>query len=448
MNRLKLNIPRKMFLILILMLLVALSTAAQAQDQQISLSEKEKRLAIMINQYRDNNGLPAIPLTKSLTTVAKTHIEDLSQNHPDTKNYGSGDCNTHSWSDQGSWTAVCYTGSGQGSLMWSKPRELTDYNGDGYEIAHWNSQTATALGALNSWKADEPHSDVILERNQWLGSAWKAMGVGMDGSYAVVWFGKEEDPAGPVMTTSQDLPDPSGPVSSAGTATSEDYPDVEGPDCTESYCTDVNLLHKCVENNEVLESQGCFLGLFGPPNEQFRIGDGPNAFADAYYAEFRVQTLGKRAQDAPKLVILIDKTISGGVDLTKDSQFKVNNKPARKLKDHDGKSTDEGKDKLLYKLALSDLHNGENTLLIRPKGDDFAIYKIWIENARGERIWQKKNDECTYQSECVFDDRYNPYQLACDFTATPHVCKEKKAAGKSCKKNFECISGTCAGTCG
>jgi hypothetical protein len=137
--------------------------------------------------------------------------------------------------------------------------------------------------------------------------------------------------------------------------------------------------------------------------------------------------------------------VSGGVNPAQDSQFKINDNPARKLRDSDSRTTDEGKDKFLYKLAVSDLQVGTNTLKISPKGDDFAIYKIWIENAKGERIWQMKNDPCSYQSECVFNDMYNPYQLACDFTATQHVCKEKKGSGKPCQKNFECVSGTCSG---
>ncbi len=276
------------------------------------------------------------------------------------------------------------------------------------------------------------------------------MGVGIDGNYAVVWFGKMVDPAGAVPTassvTSQDHPDMQGPQTGV---TSQDQPDIQGPACTKSYCTDINVLHKCVSNRETIVPQGCFLGLFGPPNEQFRVGDGPNAFADVYYAEFNVDVIGGTGQadavrDAPKLVILIDKTVSGGVNLNQDSQFKINDRPARKLKDFDSKTTDEGKDKLLYKLAVSDLSVGTNTLKIIPKGDDFAIYKIWIENAKGERIWQDKNDPCSYQSECKFDDKYNPYQLACDFTAATNVCKEKKLTGKSCKKNFECVSGTCS----
>jgi hypothetical protein len=415
-----------------LLLLATFMIAAQAQDQQAPLTDMEKQLADLVNQNRTEHGLPVIPVTNSLTEVARAHIADLNAYHPDTKNYGNGNCNTHSWSNHGAWTAVCYTGSGgisESQKMWNKPREITDYNGDGYEIAYWNSLKATPSGAMESWKTEVPpyHLDVILERNMWQGHPWKAMGVGIDGNYAVVWFGDEVDPAGPVPTTA-----PSAPT------------------CTKSYCTDVNVLHKCDHGSETIKDQGCWLGLFGPPNEQFRVGSGTNASADVYYAEFNVDIVGGTGQadpvrDAPKLIILIDKHVSGGVDLTKDSQFKINNGPARKLKDYDSKTTDEGKDKLLYKLAVSDLQLGKNTLLINPKDDAFAIYKIWIENAKGERIWQKKNDPCSYQSECVFLDIYNPYQLACDFTTTPHVCKEKKGSGKPCKKNFECVSGTCSG---
>jgi hypothetical protein len=433
---------RYFYLFGVALVLIAAMIQVQAQDQQAPLSDNEKRLADLVNQNRTEHGLPAIPVTNSLTEVARTHVNDLNTYHPDTKNdnYGGGDCNTHSWSSHGggAWTAVCYTGNGgtsESQMMWNKPREITDYNGNGYEIAYWDSSRATPSGAMNIWKTEVPplHLDVILERNMWQGHHWKAMGVGIDGNYAVVWFGEDEDPAGPLPTTS----------------TSEDYPDIEGPTSTK-YCTDVNVLHERDHGSETITPQGCFLKLFGPPNEQFKVGDGPNAFADVYYAEFNVDVVGgtgpaNPARDAPKLIILIDKTESGGINLAQDSTFKINNGPARKLKDRDSRTTDEGKDKFLYKLAASDLAVGRNTLLINPIRDTIAIYKIWIENAKGERIWQKKNDPCSYQSECVFLDIYNPYQLACDFTATPHVCKEKKGSGKPCKKNFECVSETCSG---
>lgn len=436
MCKLKTLKSQNKLLAIVLLLLVTFILAAAAQDQQSPLSDKEKKLADGINQYRTENGLSAVPITNSLTKVARTHIVDLNTYHPDTKNIGNGDCNTHSWSDKGDWTAVCYTGSAQQLQMHNKPGEITEsYDSNGYEIASWSSGEATADSAINVWKSSSDHSDVILERNIWANSAWKAMGVGIDGNYAVIWFGMIEDPAGTVPTTS--------------TFTSEDYPDIVGPGCTKSYCTDVNVLHRCDHNRETIEPQGCFLGLFGPPNEQFRVGNGPNAFADVYYAEFNVDIVdgagqAQATQDAPRLVILIDKTLNNGVDLAQDSELQINNKPAIRLKDYSSKTTDEGKDKFLYKLPVSYLKTGKNTLKIKPKGDEFAIYKIWIENAKGERIWRERNDPCSYQSVCKFDVEYNPDQLACDFTATPQVCKEKKGSGKPCDKNFECVSGGCS----
>jgi uncharacterized protein YkwD len=436
MCKLKTLISDKKLLALVFLLLVTFTFAAAAQDQQSPLNDREKKLADQINQYRTENGLSAVPITNSLTKVARTHIADLNTYHPDTKNYGDGDCNTHSWSNHGDWTAVCYIDSAQQLQMHNKPGEITGiYDSNGYEIASWSSGEATAQSAINVWKSSTDHSDVILERNIWANSAWKAMGVGIEGNYAVVWFGMIEDPAGEVPTTN--------------TLTSEDYPDIKGPGCTESYCTDVNVLHRCDHNSETIEPQGCFLGLFGPPNEQFRVGNGPKAFADVYYAEFNVVIIGgtgqaQAAQDAPRLVILIDKTLDNGVDLAQDSELQINDKPAIRLKDYSSKTSDERKDKFLYKFPVSYLKIGKNTLKIKPNGDDFAIYKIWIENAKGERIWREKNDPCSYQSVCKFDVKYNPDQLACDFTGTPQVCKEKKGSGKPCDKNFECDSGECS----
>jgi len=110
----------------------------------------------------------------------------------------------HSWSSHGTWTAGCYDPDApNGTLMWYKPREITDYNGYGYEISYRHSAEATPSGEMNTWINEEPssHLDVILERNIWTDHPWKAMGVGIDGNYAVVWFGEEEDSAGPVPTT-------------------------------------------------------------------------------------------------------------------------------------------------------------------------------------------------------------------------------------------------------
>jgi hypothetical protein len=210
----------------------------------------------------------------------------------------------------------------------------------------------------------------------------------------------------------------------------------------EQYCTAHEGLRYCEHFIGKVLDDGCFLGLFGPPNEQFRVGDGPAAFANKYYAEFNVNVIGG-PEAAPRPVVLVNKTLDGGLNREKDSEFKINNRPAKRFAQFSSLDTDEGRDKFAFNLTPSDLKIGKNTLTIDPKGDDFAIYKIWIENANGARIWKEKNERCSYQSECRFDFIYDPAQLACDFTATPQVCKEKKRSGGPCNKNFECRSGIC-----
>ncbi|MHC1631519.1 MAG: CAP domain-containing protein [Methanotrichaceae archaeon] len=194
----------KSFGIKLLAALMVLLTSliVQASDQQSPLTEEEWQLSRLVNEYREDNGLSAVLVTNSLTKVARTHVADLNTYHPDSDTFGTGDCNRHSWSSHGDWTAVCYTGSAQASQMWNKPREITEsYNGNGYEIAYWNSQVATPSSAMSDWMSSSAHSDTILQRGIFAGTVWQAMGVAIDGNYAVVWFGKDQDPAGPVPTT-------------------------------------------------------------------------------------------------------------------------------------------------------------------------------------------------------------------------------------------------------
>ncbi len=108
-----------------LCLLSALASFAQQP------TEEELKLYNLIMEYRQEHNQPVIPLSKSLTIVAQTHVKDLQENRP-----VHGNCNMHSWSDQGPWTPCCYTPDhAQATAMWNKPRELTAYTGKGYEIA-------------------------------------------------------------------------------------------------------------------------------------------------------------------------------------------------------------------------------------------------------------------------------------------------------------------------
>jgi uncharacterized protein YkwD len=148
------------------------------------LSKPEAKLADQIQQYRQENGLPTIRLSKALTLVANRHVQDLSQN-------GSPNA-LHSWSD------APYNSSNPATYpsMWEAPQRLqTGYPGNGYEIAFWSSANAKPAQALTGWQNSPGHNAVILNQDIWQ-QPWKAMGVGIYEGYAVVWFGNQRDRSG------------------------------------------------------------------------------------------------------------------------------------------------------------------------------------------------------------------------------------------------------------
>jgi hypothetical protein len=77
--------------------------------------------------------------------------------------------------------------------MWEKPREISGYPSDGYEIASEAWIGAPAEEHLEGWKSSEAHNAVVLNRGTWSDMRWQAMGVGMFDRYAVVWFGTQPD---------------------------------------------------------------------------------------------------------------------------------------------------------------------------------------------------------------------------------------------------------------
>lgn len=160
------------------------------------LTEKEAKLYYDINAYRESLGLQKLSFSKSLTTVARTHVVDANAYDPKDQVDARGvQGNLHSWSSHGNWTPVVYTGDHlYASAMWSKPRELTSYQGNGYENSAWSSGLLTPEVALDLWQHSEGHNAVMTTQGAW--SDLKTMGVGIDGSYAFVWFGKDADPAG------------------------------------------------------------------------------------------------------------------------------------------------------------------------------------------------------------------------------------------------------------
>jgi len=159
------------------------------------LTAEEMKLYDLMMDYRKAYGLPSIPISKSLTTVARTHVKDLQDNKPDQDS-----CNAHSWSSKGSWSPCCYTPDhAQAPCMWGKPRELTSYRGDGFEIAvtkrdsFRNNLEISASLALERWKLSPGHNAVIINKGIWQDKHWKAIGICIGPGYAVAWFGEEPD---------------------------------------------------------------------------------------------------------------------------------------------------------------------------------------------------------------------------------------------------------------
>ncbi len=163
----------------------------------IKLSREERKLFKLVMKHRAKHGLPAIPVSKSLTYVAKTHLVDLNKNSPSNRR-----CNIHSWSNKGNWKPCCYTANHkQAKCMWSKPKELTKYPGFGYEISfatvgrRRTRRSVNAKKAFAVWKSSQHHHDIILNRAIWKKTKWKAIGLAIHKGSASIWFGERTDPA-------------------------------------------------------------------------------------------------------------------------------------------------------------------------------------------------------------------------------------------------------------
>jgi hypothetical protein len=183
------------FLVFLTVALVGCRTEGLASKApEVPATDYPGSMAEVVNHYRREQGLPAIPVSASLTLVAKAHVKDLQNANP-----VGGRCNIHSWSNKGNWSPCCYTNDhAKAECMRKKPSEITRgvYSGNGYEISVVFAGKMTPNIALYSWQGSRLHHDVILNRNKWRDMRWNAMGGAVSENYAVVWFGKEPDPAG------------------------------------------------------------------------------------------------------------------------------------------------------------------------------------------------------------------------------------------------------------
>jgi hypothetical protein len=166
------------------------SKAQENIPAEFCISQEEYKLYNLVNEYRKAVNLSSIPLSKSLSIVAKTHISDLIQNKPDTNM-----CSFHSWSNKGNWKACCFQRESKDKLcMQLKPKELTNYPGNAYEVVYWESREANAEKAIDQWKETSAAQSVLTNFKDWEKYSWNAIGVGIEGGFAIIWLGEEPDP--------------------------------------------------------------------------------------------------------------------------------------------------------------------------------------------------------------------------------------------------------------
>jgi len=178
--------------IFIIIILIGSQHGTFAQKElpaNFCITEDESKLYGLLNEYRKAMNLPTIPLSKSLCYIAKTHLEDLIKNKPD-----SSTCNFHSWSNKGIWTPCCFQkDKNDKTCMQSKPAEITNYPGPAYEIVYWESKDASPDFAFNQWREIPASRSVIINNEKWEKFSWNAIGVGISGGFAAIWFGEELD---------------------------------------------------------------------------------------------------------------------------------------------------------------------------------------------------------------------------------------------------------------
>lgn len=158
------------------------------------IQSNEMELFMRINEYRKQNNLPPIALSRSLSYVAAVHTKDLFLNHPD-----QGTCNFHSWSNKGSWLPFCYPkDENKKNSVWDKPRELTKYPSKAYEIVYWENNPLVTDTIIMVWKTEDYFNSFLLNTGKWLGKPWNAIGIAVYENYACAWFGEVTDPEGDI----------------------------------------------------------------------------------------------------------------------------------------------------------------------------------------------------------------------------------------------------------
>jgi len=190
------TVTRHYFILMLFPLLVFTAVYGQSTNDRsipatFCLNPEELRLFDLINHYRTERGLPLIELSKSLSYVAQSHVRDLYINQP----YDNKKCNMHSWSDQGTWTAFCFPADQtRRKSVWDKPKELTQYPGQAYELVYWTNDPVNPEDVMELWKGIPASAALLLNTGKYAKNNWKVAGISIYKGYAALWIGEARDP--------------------------------------------------------------------------------------------------------------------------------------------------------------------------------------------------------------------------------------------------------------
>ena len=125
----------------------------------------------MVNEYRESNGLEAVPANSCLCQTCDEKTDQLRQ----------GLTQEHDWADcklLQDWECVR-----------NKPNEICGYSGKGYENYAWSQMGETPKNAFRQWKNSPGHNALMLNQKHWASKQFKGMGASFDGEYAVMLMG-------------------------------------------------------------------------------------------------------------------------------------------------------------------------------------------------------------------------------------------------------------------
>ena len=179
-------------------MLVLMSTclsllAQKAIPADFCIDKNEMQLFNSINELRIAYEKEPLQLSASLSYVAKTHVNDLITNHPDTSI-----CNLSSWSNKGNWTPCCYNSYFPNpDCMWDKPKELTNFTFRGYELALYFDDKPVPDSVIALINETKEALEMLLTQGEYKEKKWMSCGIGINAHYVSVWFAQRKDPSLP-----------------------------------------------------------------------------------------------------------------------------------------------------------------------------------------------------------------------------------------------------------